>query len=295
MILSDSLWKQIEKAAQQRKLSQPRAIIWSGGYFGFQGTHAQAASSDDTIRVHWRQEYLPGPTAVLATSLSAAIAGALIAKHAAVGRLRVTLHRTIKLWKDEVLQQCCDYRGTEEALGTAGRTFPAHIATIGLAYRCRRVIRSVDGVSRERLRKVMATLDLNAASRSMSQAVSFVLAIPILEPELPKEFTEPWPVAGVLYVDSTADAFYVDDSELASLVSMVNEFVRGLERSNSAFDRIRNVPLSDISETARPPKRFPRAVEDALELVQAVDPPRSARSFQFNFDYSDFVPIRGDS
>src|SRR5947207_2825940 len=113
-----------------------------------------------------------------------ALAGALRDAHPEPGRLRVTLHRAITVGDQELLQQACDYLGADDEAGsasTAARTFPAENATIGLAYTCRRIVRSLRKVKPEDLKSAMGQLNLNAASRTMAGDVGFVLAIPILE------------------------------------------------------------------------------------------------------------------
>jgi hypothetical protein len=62
-----------------------------------------------------------------------------------------------------LLQQCCEYVGASipETKHAAGRTFPVDKATIGLAYRCREIIRSVRDVSPLDLHNAMATQGLS--------------------------------------------------------------------------------------------------------------------------------------
>jgi hypothetical protein len=128
----------------------------------------------------------------------------------------------------------------------------------------------------------------------MSSDVGFVLAIPILEPEEALRFTEPSPVAGVIYIDSATPGFFVNDDELRRLVSMAQYLVHGLEKiPSAAFDRIRNVRLSGLGKVVPKAEKLPRNVGGELELVASVDTPRTSSHFQFNYDYSDFVPIQG--
>ena len=111
---------------------------------------------------------------------------------------------------EEVLQQACDYQGVALVPErTAGRTFPAKNATIGLAYQCRRVVRSKRRVSKRLLETTMAGLRLNDASSKMAKEVGFILAIPLFEPE--RDYTFPQPVVAVIYIDSDAPGFFVDD------------------------------------------------------------------------------------
>ena len=120
------------------------------------------------------------------------------------------------------------------------------------------------------------------------------MAIPILEPEEVKKFTDPAPVAGVLYIDSTAPGFYVCDVLLKEIVSALNCFIAGLEKESADIEkRIFNVPLSKLGEQPRPKKLLPTGVvSEALELVAVVEPPRTLGAFQFNFEYSDFIPVK---
>lgn len=291
-VLSATLWAVTEKKLCDNSLSQSDSVAWPGGYFDSPGSSKNPPGPDDPIREHWRREYLPGPTALVATALCASLAGAVQSGHPDGKRLRVTLHRSIKIGDDELLQQCCDYFGTENTAGMAARTFPARNATIGLAYRCRRIVRSVRDVAPANLKTAMAYLDLNVASRTMAIDVHFVLAIPILEPEEPMNSTLSSPVAGVIYMDSMAEGYFMDDAELAKLILMADQFVASLEKPQDTFDRIRNVTLSALAKEIRPAEPLPREVDGILELVNAVDPPKTSKSFQFNFDYSDFVPVR---
>jgi hypothetical protein len=293
-LLSPALYSQIEKRIGSDPFSQPDRIKWSGGYFGYPGASKDTDRVADGVREHWRKEYLPGPTALLGTALCASLVGALRQAHSDSERLRVTLHRAMPIGEEELLQQTCDYLGVEVSSGgasTAARTFPASNATIGLAYRCRQIIRSRAGVHSETLKAAMASLNLHAASRSMAEGVSFVLAIPLLEPE--EDYRLHSPVAGVIYIDSKAERFFVDDDELRRLVLMAKQFLDGLERSPAdAFDRIRNLPLTGLSKVPLPVQDLPSAVVDAIELVGTVAPPRTSKPFQFNYDYSDIVPVR---
>jgi hypothetical protein len=299
-VLSDTLYKAIEKRrgrAEPDPFSQPDRPLWSGGYFGFPGPTKDAAGPDDPIREHWRKEYLPGPTALLATAFCASLTGALRYANPDPGRLRVTLHRAVVLGKEELLQQTCDYLGTNDARGStsaAARTFPARNGAIGLAYRCRRIVRPLPNVTPEQLKAAMVSLKLNTASRTMSGDVGFLLAIPILEPEETLRFTAPSPVAGIIYIDSQAGRFFIGDDELQSIVSMTQQFVDGLEKTSViTFDRTRNVPLQGLGTKVPPAEGLPDNLKHILELVSGVAPPRASRPFQFNFDYSDFVPVGG--
>jgi FAD-NAD(P)-binding len=306
-LLSDELYESLERRrgrAVPDPFSQSDKMRWSGGYFGFPGPLKNAAGPDDPIRESWRNEYLPGPTMLVARSFCASLAGALLERHSEPGRLRVTLHRTLPFHdEEELLQQTCDYEGTKDARGatsSAARTFPARNATIGLAYKCRRIVRSVQDAKPETLQQAMGLLQLNVASRTMSGNVGFLLAIPILQPEEPLRFHAPSPVAGIMFIDSTAHGFFIEDDELKMLVSMIDHFVYSLTRESESFvgngpvavlDRICNVPLKRLGTAVPRPEPLPDNVKHAFELVSAMPPPRTQRPFQFNFDYSDFIPV----
>jgi hypothetical protein len=297
-MLSDVLYAAIEKRrgrAVPDPLSQSDKMLWSGGYFGLAGPSKAAVSADDAVRENWRKEYLPGATALLATAFCSSLAGAVRSTHREEGRLRITLHRAIEVGNEELLQQTCEYFGTEDAKGSgsAGRTFPARNATIGLAYRCRRIVRSLPGIKPEDLISSMGLLSLNTASRTMSGDVGFVLAIPILEPEERRCFRAPSPLAGVVYIDSNAKGFFIDDKELNGIVSIISHFLYGLERTPlNTFDRLRNVPLTPLGSNVPLAESLPDKVRHVLELVSKVAPPKTSGPFQLNFDNSDFVPVQ---
>lgn len=297
-MISDPLYSMIEAqraGPKGRSLSQTERPLWPGGYFGMAGKLASASMTPDAAKAKWRKEYIPGPTSLLAAAFCGALAGALRHDHPGDSRLRVTLHRAVILGEEELLQQCCEYFGSppppDKPL-TAARTFPAKNATIGQAYMTRRIVRSRRDVPKEKLSEAMKLLDLSNASREMSKMVGFVMAIPIVEPEDPGSYTAPNPVAGVVYIDSEAQDFWIDDAGVARIVRMIKEFVHGLDGGDmDCFPRIRNVLLSGCGDD--PPNRseLPPAVSGAIELA-ALDPPMTSGPFQFNFDHTDFVAAR---
>ena len=149
-------------------------------------------------------------------------------------------------------------------------------------------------MDRAELKRVMDSLDLNVASSAMAAEVGFVLAIPILQPANALEFREPAPVAGVIFVDCTADNFFIGDEELGGLVMIAQQFIDGLVKQKPAEnDLICNVPYTELGREARAPEGLPPVAEDVLDLVAGVNPPASNVAFQFNFDYSDFIPVEG--
>jgi hypothetical protein len=294
-LLSKTLQNEVKKqfGDDGRLKPQSENIHWAGGYFGFPGSQLAARTLGDDVRQEWRKEYLPGPTALAALSLCTAVAGLLLRDHKLYRRLRVTLHRTRVVGDEPLLQQCCEYVGTSilSTKPTAARTFPVDKATIGLAYGSRQIIRSAEGVSPEALRIAMQALDLNAASRTMSSNVGFVMAMPIVQPETAGKFSGPSPVAGVLYIDSEQQNFFIGHERVKDLVSMVELFARDAsEFGRSEFRRIRNRSGGRLRDALPDKVAIPPDVASVLETVIGVEPPRTGEHFQLNFDYVDFAP-----
>jgi hypothetical protein len=279
--------------ARQRKspISLSDEPRWKGGYFGYRGRSARAAYLPDEEKKSWRKEYLPGPTALVASAFCATLAGELARYHPKDKRLRVALHRAFSLGPEEVLQQACEYQGlaleSEPRMG-AGRTFPARNATIGLAYSCRQIIRSKRDVSPQLLQQAMKALNLTEASSRMAADVTFVLAVPLLEPE--RDYTFPAPVSAVIYIDSKAQGYCIDDERLSEIVAMAHSFLSSMTSTRKLFGGIRNISLSSVSNSKASQATIPMKVRRALEAVPHISPPRSAIPFEFNFDHSDFVP-----
>ena len=292
-LLSDTLEKQVGEHFKAGLRRQTDDIRWRGGYFGFPGSEEAAEKLGDKIRQDWRKEYLPGPTALAALSLCTAIGGSLLADHPPDKRLRITLHRTRTVGPEALLQQCCEYVGTSIDPGkpAAGRTFAVENATIGLSYRCREIVRSAKGVSPKALRKAMRSLALNRYSRKMSRNVGFVMAIPIVQPEAVGEFSGPSPVAGILYIDSDASNYFIENKGVKSLCDMLECFVRDASDFGLLeFRRIRNRSAGKKADSLSAKDSVPPNVARVLEIVSEVNPPRTAKPFQLNFDYVDFVP-----
>jgi hypothetical protein len=292
LLLSDGLKQEVTKHFDDGSLRpQTEAIRWPGGYFGFPGSRKAAKTLGDQVRQEWRKEYLPGPTALAALSLCTAVAGILRTDHPTDKRLRVTLHRTRMVGEEPLLQQCCEYVGANIPPGkAAARTFPVDNATIGLAYRCRQIVRSAEGVSPQALKGAMAALDLNAASREMSDTVGFVMAMPIVQPEESGKFSGPSPVAGVLFIDSEAPNWFIGDVRVKDLSAMLERFAQDASGFGLVeFRRIRNRSSSKRQASVPAKDSVPAKVAEFLEIVSVV-PPRTIKPFQLNFDYVDFVP-----
>lgn len=298
-MLSEGLYKAIEKRrgrASPDPFSQTDRPRWPGGYFDIPGPSKMISLVEEAERAHWRKEYLPGPTELLATAFCSALAGALIHRHPADRRLRVTLHRSMAFGSEELLQQACDYQGMDDAKSpqsAAGRTFPARNGTIGQAYVCRRIVRSVRGVDKTKLNQAMQPLRLHEASRKMSKEVGFVLAIPLLEDGSRVGLATPSAVMGVIYIDSTAPRYFIEDKELTQLVEMARAFISALSKATtSSIDRIRNIHLTERTGSAGKPEGLDKKAKGLLELVEAVDPPVVVGPLPLNFDFSDFPPVR---
>lgn len=294
-ILSDHLYRAIKTRRGDAKpdpFSQPDRARWPGGYFDFRGKSQDSFLIEDNQRAHWRKEYLPGPTELMATAFCATLAGLICSRHTEPGRLRVTLHRAISFGDEELLQQACDYQGTDTARGaktSAARTFPANNGTIGIAYRSRKIVRSVSKIAPTQLSEAMDSLQLNEASRKMSSSVKFVLAIPLLEPGNSLPYAPS--VTGVIYIDSEAENFFIANEELGSIVNMATELLNALTRANKKpFDRIRNIETSSTNKQSKPIDSLPQETRDTLELVTEISPPQTNELLNLNFDYSDFSP-----
>lgn len=274
---------------------QTASPMWSGGYFGYTGREEDTGKIGDEQRRGWRKEYLPGPTALVATSLCGAIAGVIERMHPQAMHFRVTLHRVLSIHGEDLLQQACDYlgRGLEKASATAGRTFPAHAATIGAAYRTRRVVRTPRNVENADLQVGMTQLHLHQAARTMMPEVRFILAIPILQPEA--SHYAPSPVAAILYLDSRDDDFFLDDDQVQELCDILKTAARSIVApSGAALGRLRNVQLEPVRQTPREPATASTGTS-ALEILGKVEAPLVTREFVLNFDHTDLAPATTDA
>jgi hypothetical protein len=127
----------------------------------------------------------------------------------------------------------------------------------------------------------------------MAKDVRFLLAIPILEPESTGKFTDPTPVVGVIFVDSTDEDFFVDNESLSEMLAYCDGFVAALENdSTGKLDRIVNIALTPLGSDVPQSAGLPSSLHNALELMDRYDPPQTKGPFQLNFDYSDFLPVR---
>src|SRR6516164_5430889 len=81
------------------------------------------------------------------------------------------------------------------------------------------------------------------------------------------------------------------------LVLITRQFLNGIETypTDMSSQRIRNVPLTGIARTVTAASSLPTKTHGVLELVKSVAPPTTRPRFQFNLDYSDFVPHQDDA
>ena len=266
--------------------------LWPGGYFGYEGREADTATLDDGTRRTWRKEYLPGPTALVASIVCGAVKASVLNARPGATHFRITLHRTLSMNGEELLQQACDYVGCgveqARAASTAGRTFPAGAATIGAAYLSRRIVRTPRDIGKGALVAAMAGMGLARSARSMRPGVGFLLAMPLLQPD--GVHYPPSPVAAVLYLDSADLGFWLDDAEIDRLRVTLEESIRSVETPNShPFGRVRNIPVGRATKVSDDGGKA--AIDPgALEVVSGVDPPRTGHEFTLNFDFSDLAP-----
>jgi hypothetical protein len=264
---------------------------WPGGYFGYEGAESDVELTNNDDRRQWRKEYLPGPTALLATTLCGSVAGAIRRLKPGVKHFRVALHRTMSLNGEDLLQQACDYvgNGLEESSATAGRTMRADALTIGVAYQTRQVVRTPIGVTRQKIKTGMEKLSLRSVARKMMSDVSFVFAMPIVQPDT--SYYSPSPVAAVLYLDSRDIGFWLADDEIAELSKIVEGATRAMDAADGAsLGRVRNFPLSRIVD-APPSNAAEETGIEALEIVSGVLPPSTIDGFVLNYDYTDLAPV----
>jgi hypothetical protein len=113
----------------------------------------------------------------------------------------------------------------------------------------------------------------------------FRIDLGVIDPARPGEF--------ILGVECDgAPGFFVDDSELGMLVLMTQQFLDGVGNflRSEASKRTQNVPLTGLSPELKTARPLQQRAKRALELVHRIKLPTADPEFQFNFDYSDFVP-----
>lgn len=270
---------------------------WTGGYFDMPGltevTVGDQRRAKNVVKGHWRKEYLPSPTEAVATGFCAAVNGLVASTTESSARLRVTLHRTLSVGDEVVLQQCCDYPGLAVPADSrrAGRTFPSHNGTIGAAFVLGRVVRSRKDATRAALRADMSAMSLDEASQTMSSRVASIAAIPLLGHAQPG-FGPAESVLGVVYLDSYDENVFVDDVILGQVIRMCSSFLAALPTvALTAAGRIANTEFWRPTETVHAAAHsVDPATWQGLEIA-TMSAPRTDRLTQLNFDFSDFMPV----
>jgi hypothetical protein len=168
---------------------------------------------------------------------------------------------------------------------TAGRTFPAHNGTIGLAYSTGRVVRSVAESTNDEIQADMAVLDLDEASRRMSPDVRSLLAVPMLAGA--DGDTSDGSVVGVLYVDSESEGFFADEDLVKVVVSLCEGFLSALDSElEDVAGQLSNASYWSSRNEAKPAEESGGRAADALELLD-IDPPRGS-VMRLNVDVASF-------
>jgi hypothetical protein len=287
-LLSSPLFQAIE-AREPGKAGfamQHADSLWPGGYFGYPGLTADLSSlTSDQLRSGWRKEYLPGPTALVATTICGAVVGTIRDMRPSLSHVRVTLHRVLPLGREVLLQQACEYQGQgfNAADPTAGRTFPTANAMIGLAYRCRCPARTRADATEEQLQEAMLRLDLHAAARKMMPEVSYVLAMPVLQPDA--DCHAPGPVAAILYLDSKDDDFALSDAEVDRVSNVIRDSFGSI--TGRSFAGVRNSAFLDACMPYGPPEAAPAGISQAIELLDPACSAMLGGAFVLNFDRAD--------
>lgn len=232
------------------------SINWPGGYFDHRGSISEIGGVEsDEVRARWRREYLPGPTTLVTAAICSSVVGSIVGSWPTLSHLRVTMHRVLLLNDEVLLQQTCDYEGLRIPDGgsTRGRTFLARNAMIGLAFGSHQPVHTRKAASSEEFASTMRSLGLHDAARSMAPEVSYVLALPILQPS--RQFYEPSRVAAILYLDSKDPAFFLGPREVGKVAKILCESVSSLERqSNKVLLGVRNIAVAEISESKCQPQ-----------------------------------------
>ncbi|CAB4943707.1 unannotated protein [freshwater metagenome] len=299
--LHDAIDRMFKDSSRHNQLDEP---AWSGGYFDMPARREEGrdnVKTADTVKSHWRKEYLPSPVEAIATVLASSVAGYILESTGTKQRLRVTLHRTLRAGDETVLQQCCQYQGLDHDPPErhAGRTFPVGKATIGAAYSLQKIVRTSATATAEQLETDMKKLELNDASREMSKKVRSVVAIPLLR-NGPQHETHGLAMAdrgptviGVLYIDSFDPGLFDDLGLLRVLRQICESFLGSLLRlTETEAQRIANTRFwtgrSQSLEVPIPPQSKDL---EALEALEDPAPPTTTEVSQINFDFSDFVPV----
>ena len=278
------------RLADERSLDpSPMTLNWPGGYFDYAGRFSDMEGIDsDEVRGSWRKEYLPGPTTLFASTLCGAVVGAVQTANSDVKNMRVTAHRVLPLNEEELLQQMCDYQGIGELerKPTAGRTFPAKNAMIGLAYRTHCPVHTRRGASPDAIQDSMQKLQLRVAARTMKPTVSYILAVPILQPS--DRYFLPSRVAGVVYLDSTDECFYLKKGDVEKVGRVIEHTVRSVAfQLRRPLLGVRNIPLDELVDASGDSDMSSVEYDDVIEVLEKELAPTLCDPLSVNFDYAD--------
>jgi GAF domain-containing protein len=270
----------------EKNSRQPSTICWSGGYWHTTSDKLRTKpADDDRTKATWRREYLPQATETFVTAFTSAVAGYLEALGSAGNDFRVTLHRTLYVGSEVLLQQASRYAGRTERLGEAGRALGFSNGTIGYAATAQKIIRTQpraaeqsDSAYRDGLKRDMQRLNLTQHAQSMASGVRSLMAVPILAADKKH-------VLGVLFADSTKVNVFTDRC-VGALTLMCQHFAEKIEE-------VRGLRVENFSVPALTAPKPPRGL--TLEILQALDkptPPRAPTAQYLNLEFIDFVSIK---
>jgi hypothetical protein len=285
-LLADPL-KSFVAAAHSVKTLRPQSddIQWPGGYFDRPWNESDV---DDALKGHWRKEYLPSPLQASSAAFCAAVAGFLLPDHPEKKRLRVTLHRTVIIGNEILLQQACEYQGNSASptQPNAGRTFPAGNGTIGYAMTKKSIVRSKRTANNRSIIEDMNQVELNTASRNMSQQVQSIAAIPMMGGASGSD------VVGVLYLDSAQKKFFNETDRMRVIAEMCKQFLGSVEEqaatsagrlANNEFWRGPTTSVASVRSIGKELFTFETVDDVKLPMLIGID--------QLNLDFSDFAPV----
>ena len=290
-ILSATIFRAVKKRIDEEEGfgTGYSELNWPGGYFDQPGSFSESRMiADDEIRKSWRREYLPGPTTLVAATLCGAIVGMIQDMKSNVNHLRVTFHRVLPLNRENLLQQTCEYQGVgiDEDRASAGRTFPADKAMIGLAYGSHCAVHTRASALPKAIEEAMVELDLKYAARSMAPEVSYILAIPLLQPS--DRYYPPSPVAGVVYLDSRDENFKLTRGGVRRLSKLVAQTMESLvDQSMRALLGVRNIPFNNLETGGKAPVKPVTKAGMVIEVLPESISPRLEKPLAINFDYAD--------
>ena len=270
----------------EKNSSQPSTICWSGGYWHTPSDKLSAKpAGDDQTKATWRHEYLPQATETFVTAFASAVAGYLESLGSAGSDFRVTLHRTLYIGSEVLLQQASRYAGRTNRLGDAGRALGFSNGTIGHAATAQKIVRTrpraagqSDSGYRDGLQRDMQKLNLTQHAQSMASDVRSLLAVPILAADKKH-------VIAVLYADSTRPNVFTDRC-IGAIRQMCERFAEKIEEVTAL--RVENFAVPALD----PPKPL-RGL--TLEILQALDKPsapHASTAHYLNLEFTDFVSIK---